>query len=107
MLIKCDNSWNDILHFESTLPYYKDLHNFLVEEYKKKKIYPPKDKIFEAFKITGLESIKVVIIGQDPYHEKNQAMGLSFSVPNGTKIPPSLQNIYKEIKNEYKDWEIP
>lgn len=70
-------------------------------------IYPEKDNIFNAFKYTSFESLKVVILGQDPYHEPGQAMGLSFSVPKGVDIPPSLQNIYKELKDDIPGFVIP
>lgn len=81
--------------------YASRLHIFLNQEYTKHIIYPKRELIYNAFKLTDPKTIKVVIIGQDPYHEPNQAMGLCFSVPSGVALPPSLQNIYKEIENEY------
>ncbi len=75
--------------------------SFLDEEYKTKTIFPPRENMFKAFELCELDNLKVVIIGQDPYHEVNQAMGLSFSVPSTTEIPPSLINIYKEIYLEF------
>ena len=77
------------------------LNEFLNKEYRDYTCYPPRELLFNAFKLTPLDKVKVVIIGQDPYHEQGQAMGLSFSVPQGIKVPPSLINIYKEIAQEY------
>lgn len=99
-MIKIDNDWKEFLGLEQSKDYYKKLKEFLKEEYKTKIIYPPMDKIFNAFKFTNLKDVKVVILGQDPYHGFNQAMGLSFSVNDGVKIPPSLRNIYKEIESD-------
>ena len=86
---------------------FLDIDNLLEDEYEKYKgeleVYPSIDKIFYSFELTKLEDLKVCILGQDPYHKKGQAMGLSFSVPIGEKIPPSLVNIYKEIKNDLGD----
>lgn len=79
---------------------------FIEDEYANKTIYPPQDEIFNAFKLTQLSDIKVVILGQDPYHEENQAHGLAFSTPDGNPIPRSLSNIFKEINSEY-GYEIP
>lgn len=93
--------WKEFFDSISQKSYYQKLMNFLDEEYKNYVIYPPKDLLFNAFNLTPLKDVKVVIIGQDPYHEPFQAMGLSFSVPKGVKVPPSLVNIYKEIENEY------
>ena len=94
-------SWNEFFKSIENKDYSIKLHNFLNEEYSKHVCYPPRDLLFNAFRLTELNQVKVVIIGQDPYHEPNQAMGLSFSVPNGVKVPPSLINIYKEISYEY------
>lgn len=93
--------WKDFFNNIKNKEYSKKLNTFLDYEYKTKTIYPRRDLIFNAFKLTKFEEIKVVIIGQDPYHEKNQAMGLAFSVPDGEILPPSLKNIYKEIGNEF------
>ncbi len=93
-------TWNEFLECEMELSYLKELNLFLHSEYENKVVYPPRDMLFNAFALTPLESVKVVIIGQDPYHEPNQAMGLAFSVPSGMTLPPSLQNIYKEIQND-------
>lgn len=93
--------WEKALKDEFRKPYYRSLFEFVKEEYSKNKIYPPKELIFNALKLTELSDVKAVIIGQDPYHNENQAMGLSFSVPKSqNKLPPSLQNIYKEIEND-------
>ena len=94
-------SWYEILKPEFDKPYYKKLENFLNEEYCSKTIYPKSEDVFNSINFVPLEKVKVVIIGQDPYHEPNQAHGLSFSVENQPKLPPSLQNIFKEINNEF------
>lgn len=93
-------TWSEFLENEFKCDYFLALKSKLQAEYTHKRIYPPKDKIFEAFKYASYEDLKVVIIGQDPYHQTNQACGLSFSVPEGVKIPKSLANIYKELKND-------
>lgn len=94
------NDWDDILNDEFEKDYYQKLRLFLNEEYKHKIIYPlPKD-IYNALRYTNYKDVKVVILGQDPYHEKGQAHGLSFSVNKGIDIPPSLQNIYKELHDD-------
>ncbi len=98
--------FEDIVKEESKKDYYKDLIEFVNEEYKTKTIFPSKDNIFEAFKITSLDKVKVVILGQDPYHGEGEAHGLAFSVNYGIKIPPSLKNIYKEINLEF-GYDIP
>ncbi|AYW50147.1 uracil-DNA glycosylase [Tetragenococcus halophilus] len=95
-----NNSWQDILSDEFQKPYYKDLREFLKEEYASQKIHPDMYHIFEALQITPYEKVKIVILGQDPYHGPNQAHGLSFSVQPGVKVPPSLQNIYKELESD-------
>lgn len=92
------NSWQPILEEEFAADYYQQLREFLKEEYQTQKIYPDMFHIFEAFEWTPYEKVKVVILGQDPYHGPNQAHGLSFSVQPGVKIPPSLRNIYKELE---------
>ncbi len=80
--------------------YVRKLRAFLDEEYQKYTIYPPREKLLEAFRLTSPSSLKAVIIGQDPYHNPGQAMGLSFSVPSNTPLPPSLKNVYKEIESD-------
>ena len=93
--------WKAVLEPEFKKPYYRDLYNFVKQEYATHIIYPPSDKLFEALHLTPLSKIKVVILGQDPYHNENQAHGLSFSVPTSQrKIPPSLVNIYKELHDD-------
>lgn len=94
------NDWHKILNDEFKKPYYLNLKNFLQKEYDNKIIYPPKEDIFKALELTSYKDTKVIILGQDPYHEKNQAQGLAFSVNENVKIPPSLKNIYKELKND-------
>ena len=93
--------WEKALRPEFAKPYYRDLFRFVVQEYKNTTVYPPADDIFNAMHLTPLDQVKVVILGQDPYHEPNQAHGLSFSVPlDQPQIPPSLQNIYKELHTD-------
>lgn len=102
-MIKISEQWDKILFEEFSSPSYLKLREFLKEEYSTKTIYPSMFDIFNSMKITDFNQIKVVIIGQDPYHEPGQAMGLSFSVPNGIDVPPSLINIFKEINLEYSN----
>ena len=99
---KAPTTWNTFFKEVSKREYSETLNHFLNVEYKNNVIYPSRENMFNAFKFTPLKDVKVVIIGQDPYHEPNQAMGLSFSVPKGVKLPPSLVNIFKEIENEYE-----
>ena len=94
------NSWDEILNEEINQPYFGELLKFLNNEEKKYTIYPSKGSIFNAFKWTPKESVKVVIVGQDPYHGPNQAMGASFSVQPAAKVPPSLVNIFKELHSD-------
>ena len=95
------NDWKPFLQQESQKEYFKTLQQFLSKEYEQKTIYPPKEEIFSAFQYTPKKDIKVVILGQDPYHGPNQAHGLAFSVNPENKIPPSLRNMYKEVELEY------
>ena len=92
-------SWKEFLNSEFSKPYFKELSKFLHEEYEKKTIFPKKELVFRAF-ATDLNDVKVVILGQDPYHTPGAAEGLAFSVPNSQPIPPSLINIYKEIDSD-------
>ena len=93
--------WLEALKPEFSKPYYKHLYDFVKEEYGKVVVYPPAEEIFNAFHFTPLHKVKVLILGQDPYHNVNQAHGLCFSVPESQKeIPPSLQNIYKELHDD-------
>lgn len=99
-MVNIGNSWDEILSGEFTSEYYLKLREFLKKEYFTKTVFPPMGDIFNALKYTPYENVKVVILGQDPYHEKGQAEGLCFSVPKGVKAPPSLVNIFKEIKDD-------
>ncbi len=99
-MVNIGNSWDILLRDEWEKDYYKNLRNFLANEYKTQTIYPDMYDIFNSLKYTDYKDVKVVILGQDPYHEPGQAHGLSFSVKKGVSIPPSLQNIYKEIHAE-------
>lgn len=95
------NDWLNAVSDEFKKPYYKTLYTFVREEYAKSVIYPPADDIFNAFHFTPLGKVKVLLLGQDPYHNVNQAHGLSFSVlPSQKDIPPSLQNIYQELHDD-------
>ncbi|APG64757.1 uracil-DNA glycosylase [Tenacibaculum todarodis] len=100
MQIKIASSWNNILQTEFEKPYFKKLINFLKDEYSSKTCFPKEEDIFAAFNFCSFEAVKVVIIGQDPYHGINQANGLCFSVQDGIKHPPSLVNIFKEIATD-------
>ncbi len=95
------NGWDEILSGEFNAPYFKALMEKVNAEYATKTVYPPKDEIFAAMKTVDYDKVKVVIIGQDPYHGAGQANGMAFSVNKGVPLPPSLQNIFKEIKDEY------
>lgn len=96
-----DNDWLLAVQSEFKKPYYKELFQFVKEEYNRTVIYPPSEDIFNALHLTPLSEVKVLILGQDPYHNENQAHGLSFSVPLSQKeIPPSLQNIYQELHDD-------
>lgn len=97
-MVKLGNSWDKILADEFKKEYYLNLREFLKFEYGTRVIFPPMDDIFNSLKLADYDNIKAVIIGQDPYHEPNQAHGLAFSVLKGNPIPPSLKNIYKEIE---------
>ena len=95
-----DNDWLPAVNAEFKKPYYADLYRFVKEEYSKVAVYPPSDEIFSALHLTPLSKVKVVIIGQDPYHNVGQAHGLCFSVRPEVEIPPSLVNIYKELQSD-------
>ena len=99
-MVSFGNEWDDIMAGEFELPYYLKLREFLKTEYSTREIYPNMYDIFNAMKHTSYSAVKAVIIGQDPYHEPGQAHGLCFSVKRGCAIPPSLQNIYKELYSE-------
>lgn len=100
MAIQIEDSWKQQLQEEFSKEYFQGLTAFVKDQYQKTKVFPPPKLIFNAFDSTPFEEVKVVIIGQDPYHGEGQAHGLSFSVPDGVKVPPSLQNIFKEIKED-------
>lgn len=100
MNVKINDSWAERLGNEFAQPYFSQLTDIVRHEYATTTCYPPGRLIFNAFNLCPFDSVKVVIIGQDPYHEAGQAMGLSFSVPDGVAMPPSLQNIFKEIQGD-------
>lgn len=101
MEVKIEQSWKQALQSEFDKPYFAELVAFLHDEKARgAKIFPPGGQIFRAFELTPLDKVKVVILGQDPYHGDGQAMGLSFSVPKGVPAPPSLKNIFKEIETD-------
>ena len=96
------NDWDLKLKIIWESPGFKNFYKKIIHEYDTKEVYPPKDYIFNALKLTSYENTKVVIVGQDPYHGPGQAQGYSFSVPSNFPLPPSLQNMYKELENEYQ-----
>lgn len=100
MDVKIEASWKSVLKDEFEKPYFKNLVDFVKSEYKLHTVFPPGNQIFSAFEHTPFDKVKVVIIGQDPYHGKGQANGLCFSVADGIPFPPSLQNIFKELKDD-------
>lgn len=100
MNVKIDDSWGKRLANEFSMPYFEELTNFVRHEYGHHTCYPPGSMIFNAFNLCKFEDVKVVILGQDPYHEPKQAEGLCFSVAEGVAHPPSLQNIFKEIQSD-------
>jgi len=102
-----DESWNQILQPLFKQPYMKALSRFVQEERSSTLVFPPEDLVFNAFRLTPLERVKVVILGQDPYHNDGQAHGLSFSVPEGIAIPPSLRNIYAELQTDIPGFQYP
>ncbi|MBQ6766411.1 MAG: uracil-DNA glycosylase, partial [Paludibacteraceae bacterium] len=101
MDVKIEESWKSVLQTEFDKPYFKSLTDFVRTEYSTRTCYPPASKIFNAFNSCPFSDVRVVIIGQDPYHEPRQAHGLCFSVNDGVPFPPSLQNIFKEISTEF------
>ncbi|WP_162426884.1 uracil-DNA glycosylase [Pontibacter pudoricolor] len=100
MNVKIEESWQNVLQDEFEKPYFKNLVAFVKDEYNSQKVYPPGNQIFNAFKMCPFDQVKVVILGQDPYHGPNQANGLAFSVSDEVRTPPSLINIFKEIKSD-------
>lgn len=99
-MVNLNNDWDEIPKDEFEKEYYQKLRKFLITEYKSETIYPKMENIFSALKLTSYKDCKVLILGQDPYHGPNQAHGLAFSVNIGIKTPPSLQNMYKELRDE-------
>ena len=99
-MVDIEASWKQHLEGEFTKPYFAQLTESVRNEYRNNLCFPPGKLVFNAFNLCPFDKVKVVILGQDPYHEQGQAMGLSFSVPEGIMLPPSLQNIYKEIQND-------
>jgi len=99
-VVEIVNGWKRIIDEEKGKNYFKELKSFLLKEYDTYKIYPRKGELFKCFELTDFKDVKVVILGQDPYHQPFQAHGLCFSVNKGIKVPPSLVNIYKEINND-------
>jgi uracil-DNA glycosylase len=95
---KIGNSWDDYLQEEFKKPYYQELRKFLWEEYKTRTVYPKAEDIFNSFKLSPIDKTKVVLLGQDPYINQGEAHGLAFSVNKGVKAPPSLKNVFKELK---------
>lgn len=98
--IKIEASWKNVLASEFKKPYWQELTNTIRKEYLSSTVYPPAPQVFRAFDLCPFDKVKVVIVGQDPYHGKGQANGLSFSVSDGVTLPPSLKNIYKEIHSD-------
>ncbi|HEX9008013.1 MAG TPA: uracil-DNA glycosylase, partial [Patescibacteria group bacterium] len=100
MEVRLEPSWKELLKDEFDKPYFVELTKFVKAEYQNNTVYPPPKFIFNALDSLPVDKVKVVILGQDPYHGPGQAHGLSFSVPDGIALPPSLQNIYKEIESD-------
>ena len=107
MDVQLESSWKAVLEPEFAKPYMQELKSFLKAELRQHTVFPPNKLIFNAFAHTPFSQVKVVILGQDPYHNVGQAMGLSFSVPRGVDIPPSLRNMYKELKTDVPGFRIP
>lgn len=99
-MLTLPNDWNNLMKDEYEKPYFQKLMTFLEKQYRTEVVYPAKEDLFTAFKLTPYEDVRVVIVGQDPYHNPNEAHGLSFSVREGVKIPPSLKNMYKELVDD-------
>ena len=100
MDVRIEESWREVLQPEFDKPYFELLTSFVRQEYRTKQCFPPARLIFNAFDSCPFQKVRVVIIGQDPYHDVGQAQGLRFSVPDGVAVPPSLQNIYKELNRD-------
>jgi uracil-DNA glycosylase len=100
MTVRIDESWRQVLQPEFDKPYFELLTDFVRQAYRTRQCFPPAGQIFRAFDLCPFDKVRVVIIGQDPYHDVNQAHGLCFSVQDGVKVPPSLENIYKELHRD-------
>jgi len=100
MEVRLEHSWKEALKEEFDKPYFATLASFVKDEYQSQSVYPPPAHIFRAFELTPFDAVQVVILGQDPYHGKGQANGLSFAVNEGVALPPSLQNIFKELESD-------
>jgi uracil-DNA glycosylase len=100
MSVQIHPSWQAVLANEFEKPYWQELTSFVEAEYSKNECFPKQENIFRAFDVTPFGSVKVVILGQDPYHTPGIATGMCFSVPEGAKVPPSIKNIFKEIKSD-------
>lgn len=107
MDLKIEKSWQEELKEELKKPYMLQLKAFLTKEYQEQRIFPPSNSVFEAFNRTPVDNVKAVILGQDPYHGAGQSHGLAFSVAKNVAIPPSLRNIYKALKLDFDNFEIP
>lgn len=107
MSVQLESSWKAVLKPEFEKPYMHELKSFLQSEKKEHTVFPPSNLIFNAFSHTPFDQVKVVILGQDPYHNVGQAHGLSFSVPRGVGIPPSLRNMYQELSTDIPGFQIP
>ncbi len=107
MDVKIEKSWKKALAEEFEKPYFKELAEFVRGEYMKFRVFPPPKYVFHAFELCPYDKVRVVILGQDPYHGAGQAHGLCFSVPEETPVPPSLQNIYKEIRDDISNVSVP
>jgi uracil-DNA glycosylase len=101
--VKIEHSWKKVLQDEFKEDYFKELTSFVKSEYQHEIVYPPPKNIFRAFELTPFDKVEVVILGQDPYHGPRQANGLCFAVPEGVNLPPSLQNIFKEIESDLEE----
>lgn len=99
-MIKFGNDWDELLKAEFEKDYYRRLRSFLIDEYKEHTVYPKMEDVFSALKLTSCKDVRAVILGQDPYHEPDQAHGLAFSVPSDCQYPPSLINIFKELESD-------
>lgn len=108
MIVKSlHKDWNDFLEQELNQDYFLNLSQFVNEAYRQHKVYPPANQVFRAFNLCLPNQVKVVLIGQDPYHQPGQANGLCFSVSPGIRIPPSLKNIFKELETDLRGWQYP